>query len=69
MFLNLPTIELLVSNSNPSAPGETVIADPGAQFCVVQNKNSCTAFFQFNISFNSFEYLLNLNPCFSNQYP
>ena len=60
---------LFVSNSNPSAAGETVIALPGAHSCVVQNKNSRTAFVQFNVSFISLENLLNLNPSDSNQFP
>ena len=53
---------LLVSNSNPSAAGDTVTADPGAHSCVVQNKNSRTAVVQFRVSLSSFENLLNLNP-------
>ena len=60
---------LVVFNSNPLAAGETVMALPGAHSCVVQNKNSFTAFSQFSVSFNSFEYLLNLNPCDSSHLP
>ena len=46
-----------------------MIAVPAAQFCVVQNKNSLTALFQFNVSFISVDHLLKPNPCDSKYFP
>ena len=68
-FFNCPTIELSVSKVKPSALGLTVIAAPGAQFCVVQYKNSFTDVSQLITSFISGENFSNWNPCASNHFP
>ena len=55
MFCNLLIMLLSVVRLKPSAPADKVIADPGAQPCVVQYKNSFAEVSQFNVSFISFE--------------
>ena len=57
---NLPITVLSVFKVKPSAPGDTVIAEPDAQPCVTQYKNSLTAVSQLSVLSSSFEYFSKL---------
>ena len=46
-FSNLLIIESVVSNTNPLAAGDSVIAEPGDHPCRVQYKNSLAVISQF----------------------